>query len=138
MNESGYYPMGAEYDPRAPWNETENTPREFDVEVEYWMSKTDRVETSDYSEYAERDEDGEWISEITTDDVSWESEWAEQHYSVAQLLEMYANRLRDDLEEVKADSLLNERERSRRIRRLQHLINECDGWEESELSVTPA
>ena len=136
MNESGYYPMGAENDPRAPWNETENTPREFGVEVECYLTKQSSIESSDYDEYAEKDEDGTWISEVTTDDIEWESEWAEQHHSVTDLLDMLAMRLQNELDEAEADKTLTSVERKRRVRRLRNLISECEGWEESELSVT--
>ncbi len=34
MSESGYYPPGAENDPRAPWNETDNY--ELIVEISYY------------------------------------------------------------------------------------------------------
>lgn len=54
MYESGYYPAGAEYDPRAPWNEHVNDEIEVEVDVTLTIHKTVKVLTSDY----ERDEDG--------------------------------------------------------------------------------
>ena len=33
MKESGYYPAGAEFDPRAPWNEVELPPKDVEVTI---------------------------------------------------------------------------------------------------------
>lgn len=40
MRESGYYPPGAENDPRAPWNETDD---DEDAREEAWAQMTKRV-----------------------------------------------------------------------------------------------
>ena len=46
--ESGYYPAGAEFDPRAPWNEVELPPKEVEVTVSVTISKTMKVPVGDY------------------------------------------------------------------------------------------
>ena len=48
MKESGYYPAGAEFDPRAPWNEVELPPKEVEVTVSVTISKTMKVPVGDY------------------------------------------------------------------------------------------
>ena len=48
MKESGYYPAGAEFDPRAPWNEIELPPKEVEVTVSVTISKTMKVPVGDY------------------------------------------------------------------------------------------
>ena len=48
MKESGYYPAGAEFDPRAPWNEVELPPKEVEVTVSVTISKTMKVPVMDY------------------------------------------------------------------------------------------
>ena len=48
MKESGYYPAGAEFDPRAPWNEVELPPKEVEVTVSITISKTTKVPVMDY------------------------------------------------------------------------------------------
>ena len=48
MKESGYYPAGAEFDPRAPWNEVELPPKEVEVTVSITISKTMKVPVEDY------------------------------------------------------------------------------------------
>ena len=57
MSESGYYPAGAEYDPRAPWNQVEPKPKKVEVTVSITLSKTVEVEVTDY--IAEEDIDEE-------------------------------------------------------------------------------
>lgn len=58
MVESGYYPVGAEYDPKAPWNQIDPEPRKIEVTVSITLSKTVEVEVSDYTTEEEIDEEG--------------------------------------------------------------------------------
>lgn len=58
MSESGYYPAGAEYDPRAPWNQVDPEPRKVEVTVSITLSKTVEVEVTDYIAEEDSDEDG--------------------------------------------------------------------------------
>ena len=48
MKESGYYPAGTEFDPRAPWNEVEVPPKEVEVTISAIVSKTMKVPIGDY------------------------------------------------------------------------------------------
>ena len=48
MKESGYYPAGAEFDPRAPWNEVELPPKDVEVTISAIVSKTMKVPVGDY------------------------------------------------------------------------------------------
>lgn len=59
MSESGYYPVGAEYDPKAPWNEIELPEEEVEVTVSITLSKTFKLKVSDYKVEYEKDENGE-------------------------------------------------------------------------------
>jgi len=55
----GDYPLGAKYDPNAPYNETENAEVEVDVYVWMTIGKKITVKTSDYRIINEGvDEDG--------------------------------------------------------------------------------
>ena len=49
MKESGYYPAGAEFDPRAPWNEVELPPKDVEVTIAAIVSKTINVPVRDYT-----------------------------------------------------------------------------------------
>ena len=55
MKESGYYPAGAEFDPRAPWNEVELPPKDVEVTISAIVSKTIKLPVRDYT----IDEEGE-------------------------------------------------------------------------------
>ena len=48
MKESGYYPAGTEFDPRAPWNEVEQPPKDIEVTISAIVSKTIKVPVRDY------------------------------------------------------------------------------------------
>lgn len=52
------YPVGAEYDPKAPWNQVDPEPRKIKVTVSITLSKTLEVEISDYTTEEEVDEEG--------------------------------------------------------------------------------
>ena len=65
MTESGYYPLGAEHDPNAPWNQVDNPEREIEVTVSVTLSKTVKIKVSDYSiTDSGKDEDGEYFEDI--------------------------------------------------------------------------
>lgn len=65
MNSLGDYPLGANYDPRAPWNEDENPEIEIDVAVSITLSKTVKVKVKDYDIVDEGvDEDGDSYCEM--------------------------------------------------------------------------
>ena len=49
MKESGYYPAGTEFDPRAPWNEVELPPKDVEVTISVTVSKTMKVPVRDYT-----------------------------------------------------------------------------------------
>jgi hypothetical protein len=40
---NGNYPMGAQYDPKAPWNEPELKEKEIDVTISITLSKTTKI-----------------------------------------------------------------------------------------------
>lgn len=43
MSSNGNYPMGAEYDPNAPWNKPELKEKEIDVTISITLSKTTKI-----------------------------------------------------------------------------------------------
>ena len=58
MTESAYYPMGAEFDKNAPYNQVEPEPLEIEVTVSVTLSKTMKIKVNDYLEEIEYDEEG--------------------------------------------------------------------------------
>lgn len=66
------YPIGAENDPRAPWNQEEPEPKTVDVTVSITLSKTFTIKISDYKVIdSGKDEDNEYFEDIdcTTADL---------------------------------------------------------------------
>lgn len=58
---SGYYPPGAENDPRAPYNQVDSPDKEIEVLVSITLSKTVKVRVNDYTiEESGKDEDGSY------------------------------------------------------------------------------
>ena len=62
MLNSGDYPLGAAYDPRAPYNETENPEVEVTVCVSVTYHKTFKLKVKDYEILDEFvNEDGQYV-----------------------------------------------------------------------------
>ena len=55
---TGGYPLGAQYDPRAPYNQEILPEMEVEVLVSVTLSKTVKIKVSDYSRKTIMDEDG--------------------------------------------------------------------------------
>ena len=45
MKESGYYPPGAEHDPRAPWNQPDEEPEDYVVSFDFEVHTVESEET---------------------------------------------------------------------------------------------
>lgn len=79
MTESGYYPLGTEHDPNAPWNQVDNPEREIEVTVSVTLSKTVKVRVSDYKiTDSGKDEDGECFEDIDYSDCDLKGAVEEQ------------------------------------------------------------
>lgn len=123
--ESGYYPPGAENDPNAPYNQIDNDPRSFEVSVVTTLSKNTSVETSDYTQCVDEDEDGKHLY-YEFDNVCWNAEYEQQHRSVLELLGVLREELQNKLERTTDPS---------EVRRINYLISECEGWGEDDLEI---
>lgn len=79
MTESGYYPPGAEHDPRAPYNEVDPPEKEIEVCISVTLSKTVKVKVSDYTIVdSGKDEDGEYFEDIDYSDCDLKTAVEEQ------------------------------------------------------------
>ena len=86
MIESGYYPMGAEHDPRAPWNQSEPSEEEIEVLVSITLSKSVKIKVKDYIVVDEgKDEDGDYFKSLDFSDCDLKSAVEEQIYLPHQL-----------------------------------------------------
>lgn len=119
MKESGYYPPGAEFDPSAPYNQTDPTPKEVEVTVSITLSKTMRVFTTDYMVYDYgKDEDGNPDTEVDFSECNLEAEVKEQHY------------LPDE-----AGDILGELNNIGHIDNLKSKIRDLSGWTVDDFAV---
>lgn len=120
MIESGYYPPGAEFDPRAPWNEQEVPERRFDVCISQTLSKSTRVTTNDYIPEVDQDEGG--VYKLTdTSDTDWKKAYNNEHYTPLGLIQEFK-------EMLEKNTPIPETRR-------KHLIDECMNWIEDDLEV---
>lgn len=79
MTESGYYPLGAEHDPNAPWNQEELPEREIEVTVSVTLSKTVKIKVSDYTiTDSGKEEDGNYFEDIDYSDCNLKTAVEEQ------------------------------------------------------------
>lgn len=118
MRESGYYPMGAENDPRAPWNEVEQEEVKRECLACFDVRRRLDVATSDYTQYG--------LDDVDTSDVDWASEYADRHYDPVELI----SALKDVVRRWCADAIP-----SREKRRISRLLREAEGWELESMSV---
>lgn len=81
MKETGYYPVGTEYDSKSPWNQKENQEKEIEVTVSITLSKTVTIKVSDYIiTDSGRNEDGEYFEDIDYSSCDLKSAVEEQIY----------------------------------------------------------
>ena len=142
---SGYYPAGAEWDPNAPYNEVEVPEKDFDITCCQTLSKTTVVTTNNYIPGAsgcdyERDDEGGccavgWQDSDDTSDTSWSDEYKENgHYTPLQLIGMLKMRVEKELKDLENAPIDTKQPyaKAAEVRRLKHLIEECDDWCEDE------
>lgn len=131
MIESGYYPPGAEFDPNAPYNQSEPDDRAFECEVTETISRTVDVYTNKYTVYEERDEDmGFGYYSIETDYVDWNEEYDNQYSSLPELLKDLKGFIVKHVDVNK----LNWAQR----KEMERLLEQCDGWELVERDIGEA
>lgn len=122
MRESGYYPAGAEFDPRAPWNESAHDEAVRDIDYSCVMHRIAPVSTNDYvpGEWG-KDEDGiAYREDDDFSDTDWLTEFTDQYRTPARLITL----LREIATEFAAG-----RTPQKRISTWQHIAEDCEGWE---------
>lgn len=127
MNESGYYPLGTEFSPDAPWNQHDNKGLEFEVAISQSLSKTTTVITTDYKEEEDYDDClNQKVMVANTEDTDWNRVYTEQHYTPIELINILRNYLKNDIEHNYTPLSLTTKE---------NLIKECENWIEDETEV---
>ena len=121
MKESGNYPLGVESNPNAPWNQTNPEPVKVEV-TDYTATKYDDIEY---------DEDG-YINKIEGIDYDFSDSdlkgaYEEQEYTIPELLNYLKAYLIVDINECSKES--------GKRKKLQHILNCCEGWIVDETEV---
>ena len=79
MAQSDYYPMGAEHDPNAPYNEREPEVKKVKLDVYLTIHKVVEIETDKYYAFAGEINDGEYLApSIEFDAQEIENDFLEQ------------------------------------------------------------
>ena len=125
MYVSGYYPMGAENDPRAPWNQSDQDPVSMDVEFSCSMRRTANVDITDYVPgNIEKEWDGDGYISVRDDDdfsdTDWLGEYKGQHSTPHQLIKL----LRETAKELAEGNIPK-----KRASFWCSVVKECEGWE---------
>lgn len=133
------YPCGADT-PDAPWNQEEVPDKEFEIQVSQTLVKTCDVVTDKYIpgpsgvDYDSDDEGGcvaiSYQEPDDTSDVDWGKEFSENwHYTPLELINKFKEYLEKEWDALKDVEDAKDAETRRKKRKIKHLIDECDGWE---------
>lgn len=124
MIESGCYPPGAEFDPRAPWNQVDLPEKEIEVTISVTLSKTVKVSVNDYTVEEDTDEDGRYLS-YDYSDCDLHKAVEDQIY-LPQNLAIVTERLFDQDLDLKAAGM---------PRYLKDAIEDCKDWDLDDFEV---
>jgi hypothetical protein len=142
MKESGYYPPGAEFDSSAPYNQTDVSEKNFEVTCSQSLSRTVTITTNNYIPGAsgiDYEPDGEggyyasgWQDPDDTSNTDWGKEYGYDHFTPLQLIQILREYVEKDLSNV--DNIAKETNQNKAFieRKLTHLIDECDCWQDDE------
>ena len=133
------YPPGvSDSTPDAPWNDPYVPEKEFDVTCTICMSKTVSCLTNDYIpgaegvDYEPDDEGGcvacGWHDPDDTSDTNWNDVFNSNHRAIPELLEELKKYVQRDLDNI--DRIAEEQHHDKAFlkRKLEFLLEECDGW----------
>lgn len=124
MSSLGGYPMGAEHDSSAPYNQKDTSVKEFDVVISQTLSKSTTVYTNDYKEEVDEDEEGKRLV-TNTSNTNWLEAYEENHLTLPNLLKNVREILKDNLRKSKWGEKKN----------LKFYIDELSNWVEDEIEV---
>ena len=134
MIESGYYPIGEEYNPNAPYNQSNIEPIQLKVIISQSLSRSTTINITDYItnewEDIEIDEGGKFhkIEGIEYDfsDSNLKGAYERQEYTIPELLDYIKDYLIADINKCNEES---------KKRKLQHILKCCKDWEVDETEV---
>ena len=135
MIESGYYSPGTEFDPNAPWNQSDPEPVEVGVTISQSLGRSTTITVTDYIakewEDCEPDEDGGFYRTDGVDydfsDSDLKGAYEEQEYTIPELLDYLKTYLIVDIANCNKDS--------GKKQKLQHILDCCEGWKVDETEI---
>ena len=113
LKESGYYPPGAEFDPRAPWNQVDPPEVDFTIKVGITLEREAVITTDEVY-----NDDGDWC---LCDDADVEGAYKETYKSIPDMLA--------ELSKYIDGELLGDISEDRR-RELELMKESATGWTE--------
>ena len=134
MIESGYYPIGEEYNPNVPYNQSNIESIPLKVIISQSLSRSTTINITDYItnewEDMEIDENGKFhkIEGIEYDfsDSDLKGAYKRQEYTIPELLDYLKDYLIADINKCNEES---------KKRKLQHILKCCKDWEVDETEV---
>ena len=144
---SNYPPMSQSQWDNAPFNQVDVPEKDFEVTCSQSLSRTATVWTSNYIPGAsgvDYEPDGEggtcacgWQDPDDTSDTNWSKEYSDCGYKTPlELISLLKEYLLNDLAEWKTlDEETPHAGPAFHVRRLEHLIEECDCWTEDETEI---
>lgn len=135
MIESGYFPIGEEYNPNASYNQSNIEPIQLNVVISQSLSRSTTIEVTDYItnewEDMEIDEEGKFHKiegiEYNFSDSDLKGAYESQEYTIPELLDYLKDYLIADIAKCS--------EESNKKKKLQHILECCEGWEVDETEV---
>lgn len=134
MIESGYYPIGEEYNPNAPYNQSNIESILLKVIISQSLSRSTTINVTDYItnewEDIEIDKNGKFHKiegvEYDFSDSDLKGAYERQEYTIPELLDYLKDYLIADINKCNEES---------KKRKLQHILKCCEGWEVDETEV---
>ena len=128
------YLAGAD-EPNAPWNQSNPEPVEVEVTISQSLSRSTTITVTDYiaeewEDYEPDEEDGFYRTggvDYDFSDSDLKGAYEEQEYTIPELLDYLKAYLIADINECSKES--------GKRKKLQHILNCCEGWEVDETEV---
>lgn len=132
MYDNYNYPAGADNE-LAPWNQPVIPEKTFEITVSQTLSKNAEVITNNYIPTKTVERMNNLCEEYDdTSDTDWADEYlnTNSHYTPIQLINMYKESLKEELKSW--EGLEKTYAGHTNIKRIEHLIEECEGWCDDE------
>lgn len=123
---SAYYPMGAEFDPSAPWNDQGPDPVEKEVDYLCTLRRTAMIETTDYYPgHVGKEWDGEgYVNNHDDDDFSdtnWLEDFKDTYRTPIELI--------GELRKIAEDALIGKMPDDKGESYWMDILADCSDWE---------